>query len=153
MKLINFNIFPDSYAHSIVGLGNEWDLHNLGHFRDVVYDISTTSISLNWTIDYGASPWEPPNGFVNENQLSIIFYKPSFVLLFPRRNNLEQNEDDCLAGISKVTPIETNSFVLAKYRIKAELENESYNLWFVFQSGWSFEIGAESAELSVRGVP
>jgi len=150
MRLLNFDICSNSYAHSISAFGNEWDLHNLAHFQELVYDFKRNLIILNWTIDYATSPWGAPKEFVNVNKLSILFNKPNIIFISPSNNHFKQNENDCLLGISKIIPMELNSFIMPKYRTKIEWNGEIYNLLFVFQSGLSFEIGAESAELKLK---
>jgi len=148
MRFLNFSLSTPSHATVLRGLDNEWDIHNAALFLGIQTVANANTLEMKWAIDYSGNPLGAPATIGNACHLSLVFRNPSFVLVLPRNEKLPLEEETCIAGISKVIPVDATNPKTAEYRVRAEWdEHENFNLLFVFQSGRSIEIGADAVEL------
>ena len=135
----------------MVGLGGEWDLHNIGIFRGYEFNVDARTVTFKWSLDYSGSPWAPPNGQPYPRICSLVFHNHSLLLVVTPDKNILVGDDTCVVGISKVAPFDYSHPILWQYRVKEQWgETEPFHLLIALQSGRSIEVGAEDVELHIQ---
>ena len=145
MELKNFKLEAPTHAIALEAFGFYWDLHNDADFEELRYFTVENAVELHLAAGEGENPWADKN---NRAKGVILKFSEVRLLKIVQTDPYNTNEDDCIAGISKVAITPTLKVQPAELRVKREWnKDEDFGLLFELQSGRTIEIHAASAEL------
>lgn len=141
MKLLNSELSEPSFAIELVGPGFVWDLHNSGDFLGLELRADDNTAIMRWTVGgYSAAKY---------SGCELVFRNLKLIIVSERDQELPLSEDTCISGISKIVP---DGGIKTEYRTRHHWSaDDSFHLFFKFQSQRTIEIDAETVEL--LGIP
>jgi len=141
MKLVNF----------VIGSQNidlEWpdggyaDLHNDFTFDKLSFEPSIAKATLEWRKSEG--DWAQN---VTIPSLKLAFLGVSFLRIRERDTGYSFPDDDCLSSVGWLPQDMRDNFDSYSPNQDAEI---SYDLLFIFQSGWAVKLNADTVELALE---
>lgn len=145
MELRNFKLEDPIETIAFEGCGHYWDVHSFADLTVIKYFTVENTVEFHWRAHQVENAWGDESNLAKG--LILRFTEVRFLEIV-QLDESNTNEDDCVAGVSQVTPKRSPDSKPIESRMKEKWdEGEDFGLFFELQSGRTIEIHAKSAEL------